>query len=148
MSCESCVSRRDFLERVAVIAGVLIASGCSVGQDLTGVGSGPIPGGAITIKLSDYPALATVGQPVELKTASGAASGVAAVRIGASSFIALGMQCTHEGSKVSITGTTYTCPNHGARFSTTGAVTLGPATRALAQRTVAFDATAQTLTVS
>lgn len=148
MSCESCVSRRDFLERVAIVAGAIIAAGCGAGTDITGVGSGPLPGGSVTVKLSDYPGLATIGQPVEIKDASGSLLGVAAVRISSTSFVALGMSCTHEGTKVRITGTTFTCPNHGARFNSTGAVTLGPANRALAQRTVVYDATADTLTVS
>jgi cytochrome b6-f complex iron-sulfur subunit len=146
--CASCVSRRDFLGRVALVAGVFIAAGCSATTDLTGVGSGPLPGGPVTIKLSDYAGLATIGQPVEVRSSSGASLGVAAVRTSASSFIALGMACTHEGSKVNIVGQIFDCPNHGARFSSTGAVTNGPATRALAQRTVVYDATLQAITIS
>jgi cytochrome b6-f complex iron-sulfur subunit len=147
-ACESCVSRRDFLGRVAMVAGAIIVAGCGAAGDLTGVGSGPLPGGSVTIKLADYAGLATIGQPVEIRTSSGASLGVAAVRMGASSFIALGMACTHEGTKVNIQGQIFDCPNHGARFSSSGAVTNGPATRALAQRTVAFDQSLQTLTIS
>ena len=58
------------------------------------------------------------------------------------------MACTHEGTKVNIQSTIFDCPNHGARFSSSGAVTNGPATRALAQRTVTVDAALQTLTVT
>jgi len=146
--CESCVSRRDFLGRVAIVAGAIIAAGCGVGSDVTGIGSGPLPGGSVTINIADYAGLATVGQPVEVRTSTGSPLGVAAVRTGANSFIALGMACTHEGTKVNIQGQIFNCPNHGARFSSTGAVTNGPANRPLAQRTVAYDATAQTLTIS
>lgn len=146
--CDSCVSRRDFLGRVALVAGAIIAAGCGVAGDLTGVGSGPLPGGSVTIKLSDYSGLATVGQPVEIRTSSGVLTGVAAVRTATNSFIALGMACTHQGTKVNIVGQSFDCPNHGARFASNGNVTNGPATRALAQRTVVFDATNQTLTVS
>lgn len=78
----------------------------------------------------------------------GASAGVAAVRTGAATVIALGMACTHEGTKVNIQGTTFDCPNHGARFNSSGAVTLGPANRALAQRAVVYDAATQTLTIS
>ncbi len=45
------------------------------------------------------------------------------------SYIALSKVCTHEGSTVqyvAISNNVY-CPNHGARFNTTGAVTQGPA---------------------
>ncbi len=148
VGCDSCVSRRDFLERVALVAGAFIAAGCVATSDLTGVSTGVLVGGPITLKTSDYAGLATVGQPVEIRTATGASSGIAAVRTSATSFIALGMACTHEGTKVNIVGQTFDCPNHGARFNSTGAVTLGPANRALASRTAAYDATAGTLTVS
>ena len=146
--CEGCVSRRDFLGRVALVAGVFIAAGCASTSDLTGVSTGVLVGGPIILKISDYAGLATVGQPVEIRTATGGSSGIAAVRTSATSFIALGMACTHAGTKVNIVGQTFDCPNHGARFDSTGAVTLGPANRALASRTVAYDAAAGTLTVS
>ncbi|MEO8619879.1 MAG: Rieske 2Fe-2S domain-containing protein [bacterium] len=146
--CASCVSRRDFLGRVALVAGAIIATGCGAVSDLTAVSTGPLPGGSITVKLSDYAGLATIGQPVEIRTAGGSLAGVAAVRTGASSFIALGMACTHEGAKVNIQGQIFDCPNHGARFNSTGAVTKGPASRALASRSVVYDATADTLVVT
>ncbi len=146
--CGRCVTRRDFLGRVAVVAGAIIASGCGAASDLTGVGGGAIPGGSITVKISDYAGLATVGQPVEIRNASGVLSGIAAVRTGTNSFIALGMACTHEGTKVNIHGQIFDCPNHGARFNSSGAVTLGPANRALASRTVVVDITAGTLVIS
>lgn len=146
-SCDSCLTRRDFLGRVALVAGAVIAASCSV-SDLTNVGTGPIPGGSITFKSTDYAGLATTGQPVEVKTTTGVASGIAVVRTGATTFLALSMACTHEGTKVNIAGKTFDCPNHGARFNSTGAVTLGPANRALAQRTLAYDATTDTITVS
>lgn len=147
-SCDSCVSRRDFLGRVALVAGAVIAAGCGATSDITGVGSGVLVGGPVTLKISDYAGLSTVGQPVEVRTASGASAGVAAVRTGATSFIALGMACTHEGTRVNIAGQAFDCPNHGAQFNSTGAVTRGPANRALASRTVVYDATAGTLTIS
>lgn len=147
IACEGCVSRRDFLARVAVIAGTMaVAAACGgAGGDVTGVGTLQ---GPLTIKVSDYAGLATVGQPVEVRDANGRGTGVAAVRTGASSFLALGMSCTHQGTKVNITGNSFTCPNHGAQFSNTGAVTRGPAGVPLYRYGVAYDATAQTLTIS
>lgn len=149
-SCESCVSRRDFLARVAVVAGTLaVAAACGgVGGDATGIGSGPLPGGPLTIKVSDYAGLANVGQPVEIRDSSGRALGVAAVRTGSDSFIALGMSCTHQGTKVNISGQGFWCPNHGARFSNTGAVIQGPAQQPLYRYGVSYDASAGTLTIS
>ena len=149
-ACESCVSRRDFLARVALYAtaiGVVAACG-GAGSDVTGVGTGALPGGPVTIRVSDYAGLATVGQPVELRDANGRGLGVAAVRTGDAAFIALGMGCTHQGTKVNISGHGFSCPNHGAQFSNTGAVTRGPASQPLYRHDVSYDATAGTITVS
>lgn len=148
-TCDACVTRRDFLARVAVVAGAAIAAACGGGaSDMTGIGSGPLPGGPLTIAIADYPGLATIGQPVELRNANGAGIGVAAVRTGDSTFLALGMSCTHQGTKIDIVGQAFVCPNHGARFASSGAVTNGPAARPLVQRTVVYHATNATLTVS
>jgi cytochrome b6-f complex iron-sulfur subunit len=149
-ACESCVSRRDFLARVAVLATAIgVAAACGgAGGDVTGISFGPLPGGPVTIRISDYAGLATVGQPVELRDANGRGLGVAAVRTGDASFIALGMGCTHQGTKVAISGHGFTCPNHGAQFSSTGAVTRGPASQPLYRHDAVYDATAATLTVS
>jgi cytochrome b6-f complex iron-sulfur subunit len=133
------------MERVAVVAAAIIAAGCGTSQDLTGLGSEPLSS-PLTIKLSDYPSLATIGLPVEIKNSTGGTAGIAAVKTGTATFIALGMACTHEGTKVNITGNSFTCPNHGARFTNSGAVTLGPATRPLSSRTVSYDSANGTLT--
>jgi hypothetical protein len=77
VGCDSCVSRRDFLGRVAFVAGAIIAAGL----------------------------------------------GVAAVRVNATTLIALGTACTHEDTKVNIIGQIFDCPNHGARFASNGDVT-------------------------
>lgn len=149
-ACESCVSRRAFLTRVAMAsAAIAVAAACGAGADsVTGVSGGPLPGGPQTFTLADYAGLATVGQPVELRGSSGRGIGVAAVRTGATTFIALGMSCTHQGTKVDIAGQGFSCPNHGAQFSTTGAVTRGPATQPLFRHDVSYDANAGTITVS
>jgi cytochrome b6-f complex iron-sulfur subunit len=85
---------------------------------------------------------------VELHDANGRGLGVAAVRTGDAAFIALGMGCTHQGTKVNISGHGFSCPNHGAQFSSTGAVTRGPASQPLYRYDVVYDASAGTLTVS
>ena len=149
-ACEGCVSRRDFLARVALMATAIgVAAACgAAGSDVTGIGTGPLPGGPVTFHVSDYAGLATVGQPVELRDANGRSLGVAAVRTGDASFIALGMACTHQGTKVNISGQGFTCPNHGAQLNSTGAVTRGPAAQPLYRHNVVYDASAGTLTVS
>jgi cytochrome b6-f complex iron-sulfur subunit len=49
------------------------------------------------------------------------------------SFTAVQAACTHQGTFVSYNqaANKFICPNHGANFSTTGAVTQGPATNPL-----------------
>lgn len=149
-ACESCVSRRDFLARVALIAGTMaVAAACgAAGGDATGINGGPLPGGPMTFKVSDYAGLATAGQPVELRDSSGRGIGVAAVRTSATSFLALGMSCTHQGTKVGISGQGFLCPNHGAQFNSSGAVTRGPAASPLFRYSAVYDAGTGTLTVS
>jgi len=66
-------------------------------------------------------------------------SGVIVVRLAAgntaSSFTAVQVSCTHEGSAINYnTGQgVFICPNHGSRFSTNGTVILGPASSNLRQ---------------
>jgi cytochrome b6-f complex iron-sulfur subunit len=68
-------------------------------------------------------------------------------RTGQSTFVALTAVCTHE--QCTVTGfqnSQYVCPCHGSQYSTTGAVVMGPATRALQQFSTQFNA--PTLTIS
>ena len=58
------------------------------------------------------------------------------------------MGCTHQGTRVDISGHGFTCPNHGAQFSSTGAATRGAASQLLYRHDAVCDATAQTLVVS
>jgi cytochrome b6-f complex iron-sulfur subunit len=55
----------------------------------------------------------------------------------ATSFVAISKVCTHEGTTISYTGNNvFYCPNHGAQFNTSGAVTQGPANRSLTKYNV------------
>jgi cytochrome b6-f complex iron-sulfur subunit len=60
-------------------------------------------------------------------------NGVIVVRTSASTYVALSGTCTHQGGALFYDGTVgrFVCPVHGANFSTTGSVLLGPATVAL-----------------
>ena len=143
MSCDNCVTRRDFLLRsAAVAAAAALLESC--GNGIIGVGGGDNvpPGGPITIRIADYPALATVGQPVRVGDRR------AAVRVGTDSFIALSMICTHQQAATNVSGTGFFCPSHGSRFSSSGAVLQGPAVKPLVQLTTTYDAGAGTLTIS
>ena len=109
------VSRRTFVSAatLATVAAMLEACGATGG--LSGPGGS---GGAFTVSLANFSALASVGGVARVDGGSG--SPVALVRTGTSSFVALSMVCTHEGTTIGITSGGFTCPNHGAKFDTSG----------------------------
>jgi Rieske Fe-S protein len=51
----------------------------------------------------------------------------------ASDFLAVDLTCTHLGCTVAATAQGFSCPCHGSRFTSTGAVLKGPASRPLAR---------------
>lgn len=133
MSCEDCLKRREFLIKAATAAASLAAvAGCGDGAFGPPVRNTQLPAPP-TIKLSDYPALATVGQVVGLPSFERA---VVRTSTSPSAFIGLNMRCTHEGCDTNVSGNEIQCPCHGSRFDAFGAVLNGPAQFALAQRTV------------
>jgi cytochrome b6-f complex iron-sulfur subunit len=79
-------------------------------------------------------------------------NGVVIVRLAAAnvpaSFTAVQAACTHQGTLVNYnqSANKFICPNHGATFSTTGAVTQGPATNALKVYAIAISGSVMTVT--
>lgn len=63
------------------------------------------------------------------------ANGIIIARISAGEFIAVSASCTHEGATVQYENKVndFYCPRHGAKFSSTGTVTKGPANSNLKQ---------------
>ena len=72
------------------------------------------------------------------------------VRITSTTFVTLSAVCTHQGCTVrySTSADDLECPCHGARFSTDGAVKVGPATSPLAKYVTTYDAAANIVTVT
>jgi cytochrome b6-f complex iron-sulfur subunit len=141
--CEECLTRRAFLARSATVAAmVALLDACGDGTigDPLGADTAP-PGGPRSIKVSDFPGLATVGQPVVVGEKR------AAVRLDADSFLALSMVCTHQGTTIFVDGTQFECPNHGSRFANTGAVIEGPASRPLRDLHAVYDPQTDLLTM-
>ena len=63
-------------------------------------------------------------------------------------FTALTAICTHEGCTVDrFASPVFVCPCHGSRYSTSGTVVMGPASRALVQFTTRFTNNVLTITV-
>ena len=134
MSCQDCLNRRDFLIRstgAAAAAAALV--GCGNGLFGPPKDAPPLPPAPVTIKLSDYPVLATVGQAVEFPDALRA---VVRTSVSPSTFLGLRLLCTHQGCTTTLTNNQFVCPCHGSRFDSLGNVLQGPAADPMIHRTV------------
>jgi Rieske Fe-S protein len=146
MSCEKCLSRREFLARsAAAAAGVaVIAAGCGDGQ--FGPSAVVASAGAVTLKVSSVTGLATVGQLVQISPSD---KFVAVKRTSAAppTFAAFSMICTHEGCPTLIRSNHFECDCHGSQFDNSGHVTQGPAARDLPTVPTSYDPATDTLTI-
>lgn len=143
--CADCVSRRAFLASTAAAATLAALEACG-----DGTFGGPLTtttlGSSLSIKLSDFPSLATsnVLVPVTLPQQN---AFVGVMRTGPSSFVAFSRICTHEGCITQVQNNEFDCPCHGSRFRNDGTVIVGPAERPLSKLTVTLNAD-NTLTIS
>ncbi len=138
------VSRRDFVSMatLSAVAVTLAACGGGGGGDVTG----PIPPGVgeVTIRLADFPALATVGGIAKVRN-----SPPVAMTRTSTGLIAFSMSCTHQGTTVTInTDGTIFCSNHGAEFNSQGIRTGGQRTSNLVRLPVVVDAGGVNATVT
>jgi cytochrome b6-f complex iron-sulfur subunit len=144
MACEHCLNRRDFLAKSALAAAMIaVAEACGDGQ----IGPKAVTAGSgTTIKIADFPGLATNGVLVDIGDQR------AVMRTGTTTFLALSKICTHEQCETSVTNNRFECPCHGSIFSSDGSVVRGPSTgehiTSLPVFATTFDAAAGTLTVA
>lgn len=143
------MERREFLGNLTgpvLVACAACMGACSKGGTTTSNNTGgvnPPTNANITVNLAT--SLLSVGSSV-------VQDGVIIVRLASSnvpaSFTAVQVACTHEGTSINFNSSSnqFVCPNHGSTFSTSGAVTLGPAAKALKQYNVSI--TGDTLTVT
>lgn len=136
------VSRRTFVGAATLATVVAMLEACGA-TGLTGPGGS---GGALTVTLANFSALSAVGGVARVDGGSG--SPVALVRTGASSFVALSMICPHQGTTIGYTGSGWLCPNHGARFTTTGTWSGGQGTSNLVAFGTTYDAIAGTVKIA
>ncbi len=134
------IGRRQFISAsmMAAAAGALAACGGS-SSSITAPGNV-----SLTLKVSDYAALASVGG-VALVNVSG--SPIAVVRTGATTFIALSRICPHQGTTVNATANGFLCPNHGATFNMTGTWIGGQKTSNMRSYATTYDSAAGTIAI-
>ncbi|MCD8739478.1 Rieske (2Fe-2S) protein [Mucilaginibacter roseus] len=143
------MERKEFLSKLG-IGFAAVCVGCGVAACGSSKSNDPTPddnnnnnGDLFTVNLANE--LTTVGQ-------SKVSNGVIVVRTAAgnsaSSFTAVQVACTHQGTSINYNNAQgrFICPNHGSQFSTSGAVLVGPATAALKEYKVAVNGS--TLTIS
>jgi cytochrome b6-f complex iron-sulfur subunit len=140
------VSRREFLSAATMSAVALTLAACGSGgggdDDITG----PVPPGVgeITVRVADFPGLASVGGVARVRS-----SPPVAMTRTSSGFLAYSLSCTHQGTTVLINANnTLQCPNHGAEFTSAGVWTGGQRTSNLVRLPVAMDATGANATIT
>jgi Rieske Fe-S protein len=145
MLCTSCnrIARREFLERTLALLGVSGLIACS-----GGIITAPAIM-AFTVKITDFPALASVGgiAVVDNGSRSGSGDPIAVTRTGQATFLALSLICPHRGVTVEISGPGFFCPGHGAMFAADGSWTGGQPTSNLSSYKISYDQTAGTLQI-
>lgn len=141
------VDRREFVARSAIVAvSALLASACGGGGNATGPGGNTGGNGSLSVQVSKFPALTSVGGIARVD--SGQGTPVAAVRTSATTFAAFSLICPHFGCTVGITTGSFACPCHGARFASNGQWTGGQQTGNLSALTASYDATTGVLTIT
>jgi cytochrome b6-f complex iron-sulfur subunit len=158
-------TRRQFCAQACQIASVAALAG-SVGTLLQacGGGGGSITGGSlppdvpalstlsatavsggVTLNIDTGSPLAAVGSAALIQSPSGL---VLVAHTAADTFTAVTATCTHENCTITgFTGQDFVCPCHGSRFSTSGAVQNGPATRSLRSFATRFASNVLTISV-
>ncbi len=128
------MDRKEFIRLAGASAGWMLISSCLNGCSSNVVTPAPT-NVDFTLDVSTG-SLATNGGSLNK-------SGIIVARTLTGTFIAVSAACTHEGTTVQFQSgsSSFYCPNHGARFSSTGAVTNGPATKALTQYTTTLTGT-------
>ena len=123
----------------------------------------PVVGGKLTLTLTQFPELQTVGAAL-IGRPQGSTNAIAIVRTSAAAdatgIVALSAVCTHLGCTVAyadgsamtscgaIPGGGFWCSCHCSKFALDGAVLVGPATKALPKYAVAFDGATLTITIA
>ena len=122
-------NRRDFLKSVCGLAAIAIGPVLLADDAMAADGIVRKANGQVVVTVAKIPSLAKVGGMVNLGRVKGVP--VAIVRTGSTTYRALNLRCTHEGTTVRPSGSQWQCPAHGSQFNLDGSLVRGPANRAL-----------------
>ena len=120
------MTRKEFFEKVGIGVAIAIIPGC-------------VGGLAASCSKEDNKTIAAptnVNFTIDVSTGALSANGgflvingIVIARTTTGAFLAVSAACTHQGTTVNYNSTNndFVCPNHGAKFNSTGAVIQGPA---------------------
>lgn len=144
MPCQSCDlrSRREFLEWTLAVIGVGALGACSSDTVTTPAIT------AFTVRIADFPSLASVGGIAVVGSGGPGAEPIAVVRTSSTTFLALSLICPHQGVTIGVSSPGFLCPGHGATFALDGTWTGGQPTTNLGRYTLSYDPASGTLQIS
>ena len=109
------------------------------------IGNATTQGNAVTVNIDAASPLSSVGSAAIVQTAAGS---FLVTRIGQDTFNAMTAICTHEQCVITgFSSGTFVCPCHGSRYSSSGAVQMGPANRNLQTFRTQFTNSVLTITL-
>jgi cytochrome b6-f complex iron-sulfur subunit len=138
------MERRDFLGKLTGPV-LTVCAVCMGACSKSGDSSSTTPPAGVNFSIDLNANLTSVGSSL-------AQSGVMVARLAsgntAGSFTSVQQACTHEGVAINYDAqkTRFVCNAHGSVFNTSGAVTTGPASKALKQYSIAVTGTTLTIT--
>jgi len=142
------MQRRQFIGSVSgpVLAACAVCLGACSKSDAGGNATNPVvPPSNVNLSIDLNSNLLSVGSSM-------VQNGVIIARLAtgntSSSFTAVQVACTHEGSSINYNaaGNNFVCPLHGSVFTSTGAVSVGPAVNSLKKYTVVVTGNSLTIT--
>lgn len=140
------MERKDFIEKVGISAASILIFGCMQACSKSETATPTQPGGnnnnnkpidfTINITVAPYTSLSTSGGFYVDKT-----NNIIIARTLNNQFIAVSSVCTHQQVTLDFVpnDNNFFCSGHGSTFSTTGAVTKGPAATPLKQYQTAIS---------
>lgn len=132
------MNRKEFFQQ-SFVGLTVLATGVGLTQCLGGCSSTTAPTDVdftLDLNAAENAALRTVGGSLRTQ-------GIIVACVGQDSYVAVQSACTHEGQTLTWQqgDNRFYCPEHGATFARTGAVTKGPAMDALASYKTTLNGT-------